>query len=491
MTDAERALRFFRVSSDKQDETNQETEVDGHISSRGYEVGGTVRLHDVSAYHGAHEADLVGVLAGIRRGDYTVVVVAHSSRIDRRDPDVAEAFHLAVRQAGGRIESVREPEFGKSDLGGKIVTLISQFSNNAYSAAISGNVRAAFERIDTNEAFRGLPPWGLTTTGERYSKHLVATAVGAEYLPLIFRRVAAGESLHAVARWLTEQGVKPRGIRKEREDGRGKSGKWWAHSVGKIIRNAAYAGHVTDSMGRTTYAWQGIVSPSLWQDANKSLDTRPQRRSGPRSAGECEPLSSNTYCYPCSLRGTDSPMYLTAGLLRCTGRGADRHGCGNCLPLGTARKLADRYLGGLAREIFEITTVPGNEATLRDRRSRLDLERRQVAMAGLSFDAEDSERARLRAEYEALDAAVVVPDVRDFRPTGESYGQRWNRLSADGRAAWLKSGEVAVMFGRDLSAEAHPDATESVTTMRGGNQFSAGTPRTVTYGLVAAWDSTE
>jgi DNA invertase Pin-like site-specific DNA recombinase len=344
----------------------------------------------------------------------------------------------------------------------------------------SGRARNA---IAERGGFMGRTPWGLTTMGEKYSRQLVATAEGAEILPAIFRRVAAGESLHAVARWLTAQ----------------QGGKWWPRTVGGIIRNPAYMGLYCErdadsptGYGKTLYGWDGIVSPALWQQANRSLDTRPQRRSGPRATGETEPLSATTFCYPCSLRGVDSPMYRVGGLLRCTGRGADRRGCGNCIPLDVARRLADQYLGGLNRPIYEISVVAGNEAELRDRKARLDLERRQLAMRGLSFDQEDAERARLREAYVALEAAVVVPDRRRARPTGESYGQRWTRLTADERAAWLKSGEVSVLFGRDLP-DGVADATETVQTTlyTGFGQARKSKPRTVTYGLVAAWDSEE
>jgi hypothetical protein len=178
--------------------------------------------------------------------------------------------------------------------------------------------------------------------------------------------------------------------------------------------------------------------------------------------------------------------------LRCTGRGADRRGCGNVVPLATAHKLADQYLGGLNRPIYEISVVAGNESELLDRKARLDLERRQLAMRGLSFDQEDQERARLREAYVALEAAVIVPDERRARPTGESYGQRWNRLTADERGAWLRSGEVTVLFGRDLPDGA-ADATEVVTTTlyTGFGQARKSKPRMVTYGLVAVWDQEE
>src|SRR5437016_3951382 len=120
----EQAARWFRVSSDGQAEGNQVREVDGHITARGYEVARTFKLHDVSASKGEQEQALAEALEDIRAGHYSVIVIAHSSRLDRRDVDVQELYAILVRQAGGRIESAREPQFGQTDIGGRVVTLL-------------------------------------------------------------------------------------------------------------------------------------------------------------------------------------------------------------------------------------------------------------------------------------------------------------------------------------------------------------------------------
>ena len=100
---------LLRVSSDGQDEENQRPELDAYCYEHSYRVNREYQAHDLSAYHGEHEERLEQVLDDIRAGYIQVLVVVHSSRLDRRDPDVAEFYHLLVRQAGGRIESVREP----------------------------------------------------------------------------------------------------------------------------------------------------------------------------------------------------------------------------------------------------------------------------------------------------------------------------------------------------------------------------------------------
>jgi DNA invertase Pin-like site-specific DNA recombinase len=93
---SELGTRFFRVSSDGQDEANQVKDVDQHVADHGYQVARTFTFHDVSASKGEHEAELAEILADIKAGLYTAVVIANSARIDRRDVDMQQLFSLSV-----------------------------------------------------------------------------------------------------------------------------------------------------------------------------------------------------------------------------------------------------------------------------------------------------------------------------------------------------------------------------------------------------------
>lgn len=456
-TAAERCARWFRVSSDGQDEQNQEREVDTHIEARGYEVERTFTLHDVSASKGEQEPALAEVVEDITAGRYSVVVVAHSSRLDRReDLDAQLSFVMAVRAAGGRVESVREPEFGKSDLAGRVITLLSQYSNAEYSRTLKGNVLAAKRRIADNGALDGRLPWGFASEGEKYARRLVPTPQGREYALQVFRRIIAGQSLATVARWLDSEGVAPAGIKKEREDGRGKSGKWWPRSIGQLIRNPVYMGLRVDSDGQTLHECEPLVDAATWFTAGARLDSAPKR--GPVLKSNRCYLSGASRCRRCG-----GPMYrIRCGklyYLRCTGTGPDRKSCGVPLVrLEVAEQLADKYLGSLRRPEYEVSVIPGNGAEIDAALARLDFERQQVARRGLSWDDEDRERARIRAEWEAVNATERTPGRRELTPTGETYGQRWRRLSTGERADWLR-GEVTVYFakGKDPDADAELD----------------------------------
>lgn len=46
----------------------------------------------------------------------------------------------------------------------------------------------------------------------------------------------------------------------------------------------------------------------------------------------------------------------------------------------------------------------------------------------------------------AAAATPRIPAVRRAIDTGVSYGQRWRKMDAHGRAAWLSSGELVACF---------------------------------------------
>ena len=210
----EQAATLIRGSSDKQDEQNQVTEVTQHAS--GYDVVRRFELHGVSASKQEHEAVLQAILSDIRDGKYTVLVIAHSSRLDRRggsgeQVDITEQirFLLDVRAAGGRVESAREPQFGTLDLAGLVTTVVAQHANAQYSRTLRGHVNAAVARIHDNGALHGRPPWGYQVVGDKLHKQLVPTDLGRMYVPKIFQMVIDGDSLRTIARWLESENVYP------------------------------------------------------------------------------------------------------------------------------------------------------------------------------------------------------------------------------------------------------------------------------------------
>jgi len=139
----ENAATLIRVSSDGQDEHNQSKDIGGHVKTHDYNVVKTFELHDVSASKGEQESTLKQIMADMQAGLYHVLVIAHSSRIDRRDPRIQRLYTDSVSLAGGRIESAREAEFGKNTMGGDIMTVVSQWANFNYTKDLGEHIKAS------------------------------------------------------------------------------------------------------------------------------------------------------------------------------------------------------------------------------------------------------------------------------------------------------------------------------------------------------------
>ena len=348
---------------------------------------------------------------------------------------------------------MQEPALGQLDFGGRVFTFVQGLVNHEKSRHIAEQVGLAKARIAANGALDGRTPW-VSPRPARSTTGGWPTEEAREYIPQIYHRVIAGESLAQVCRWLESCGVTPVGIAKVREDGRGKSGQWWSRSLGQLIRNPVYMGlrcewdKKTRTYGQTVSTCEALVDADTWARAGKRLDDAPRR--GPVLAENRCALSGAARCWQCG-----GPLYKVmtgtgrnrTAYMRCSGTGQARKSCGAPLiRLDVAEALADEVLGALAHPVYEYREVPGNEAEIDAAPAALDYQRRQVALRGLSWDEEDAERARIRAEYDAAAATPRIEAVRRAIDTGVSYGQRWRKMDAHGRAAWLRSGELVACF---------------------------------------------
>jgi site-specific DNA recombinase len=314
---------WVRVSSGEQDEENQVPAVIRYCIDRRLWPACCYVVHAKSAFHGKHQADLDRAVADMRDGKTTILVIWHSSRLERRKGKGTSLLDTLAEfvDAGGRVESVQEPELGRNDMGGEISTFVTGLINHDKSKIISESVKLSIERSKTNGAVYNNAPWGLMLEGGKYNKQLVPAGYCRKYAPQIFDRCIDGDSLRTIAAWLDAEGVPTY---------RGKA-RWNESSVRWIIRNRVYAGRYQTRKGEPVQKCEAVVSPSTFDRANDALKTRPKR--GPVS--DDRPLLANLKCARCG-----SPMYrIKSGstskrlYYRCFGSGPQRKGCGNMVPL--------------------------------------------------------------------------------------------------------------------------------------------------------------
>lgn len=435
---SEIAARWLRVSSDQQDEDNQVMRLNAHIAERYEDSGLTYRAHDRSAYKGEHAAKLEAALEDMASGKFTVLVARHSDRIDRQDK--LNEWMMQAAAAGGRIEFVDEPGLRVSDdLGDKVNRLVASHNNNAYSRKLSANVKDSHARILVNGALNGRPPFGFASEGDKYNRRLVPNDTGREYVPKIYARCIAGESVAAIAAWLTAEGVPTQ-----------RGGAIWSpKTVHQILRNTVYAGRRRNTEGVTVHKCEAVVDAATFQRAQEALDNRPKR--GPLT-GHAALLTGFVVCSKCG-----GPMYKASGwtnhyYYRCMADprfgSARRSKCANMVPLALADRAAVLILSASTLPVTERVFIPGDnhDADLED----IGMQLRELPARGLDEDAEDAERARLRAERRRLAALPATPDRWEERETGETYGQLFARLAGD-QPALRKAMQGRVEFILDRS----------------------------------------
>jgi DNA invertase Pin-like site-specific DNA recombinase len=471
ITTAERAGRWLRVSSGGQDEANQEPDINGWIASHGYEDAETYQLHGKSASKGKQDKELNRVVADMRRGHIGVLVVWQSSRIERRG--AYSVFDLArrVKEAGGRIEYVQDAYLNETNEMSDVMLALAATKDKQKSLDISKQVLAAHQRSRGNHALTGKYTWGYASEGPKYERRMITTAEGEKYVPQVFTRIADGQSLVEVAAWLSEQ----------------TGHTWHARSIAKMIRNTAYRGEHRDAKGNTICKCPPLAGNELWNRANASLDARPSARRGQRSDLDGAGAAVLSGIAGCGNPGCDatgagpSPMYrIVSGsgnqeripFYRCsgrTGRGAPkRRGCGCMVPVADADALLDKAMTGLLRPVLRPVFHPatGYAIELGDIAQAL----RDLPAQGLDEDAEDAERARLRAERRRLDALpkkaawtewVPVLDA-DGKP--DTWGAKWARSDRAARRTWLREAGFALYLSRpDMDVEDNDDDADDLS----------------------------
>jgi DNA invertase Pin-like site-specific DNA recombinase len=424
---------FVRVSTGSQDETSQVKIVNDYAAEHGITVVKTFKLHGYSASHGTQEPALREAVADITRGDYTTLIVTESSRLDRReDLDAQAEILLAIRSAGGDIISIAEPQFGKTDFAGRIVTLVAQHANAEKSKTVKQTTYRGISMIIANNAHYAPLPSFWATKGERYAKQAYCT--NPEAVRDIYERVANCESLLSIAR----------------------SYDLYSASIKNLVRFAA--NHTGAEECRYTHegvteTWAHEVTPvvesPLWWRANKVLaanatDAR-ENKGGRPVAQPASWISGMLDCPSCGAK-----VHLHAGLaksgnprtpkLRCGGNAKQRTACGifkGCEAQPVIGAI-DSMLSGDATPILAFQRVAGNAHELDEMRAEF-----AKIQSRLSITEDDDELDALVATRKALRAAIdgfeLIPDAYDYAETGQTVSQMWTAGDTDVKRGMVRA----------------------------------------------------
>jgi hypothetical protein len=412
---------FVRVSTGSQDESSQIKIGTTYAAEHGIVIVKTVKLHGYSASHGTQEPALREVIADMQRGDYSTLIVTESSRLDRReDLDAQAEILLAIRSAGGDVVSVSEPQFGKTDFAGRIVTLVAQHANAEKSRTVKVTTYRGIMMVRDNKAFKGSLPKFWQVRGERYRKQ--AYCADPDAVRDIYERIAGRESIQSVAR---------------RHD-------LYAQAIKYIVRFPANHTGVIEcawTYEGATETWahevEPVVDSALWWRANRVLSENLTDARGHRGGRPVAQQPSNWLTGALDCPGCGSKLYMNAGktgagnprvvTLRCSGDMKARLVCGRFRPVA-ARLVADAINAMFSADqtpILAFQRVAGNAHEL----DELNAQLRKI-QARLSATEDDDELDALIAQRKAVKARIegfaVVPDSFDYAPTGQTVAQMWN-----------------------------------------------------------------
>jgi len=399
-----RARMWERVSGDQQDERNQTRDLESWCESHGYDYdpSETYRAHAKSAYKGEHAKLLHQALEDMRRGDYEVLVVWRSDRIDREEK-LGEHIAKANRN-GGRIEFVKDAELNDlTGLTGRVMTVIKSYGNWEYSHKIGESVGISFDRIKANNGVAGRVRYGYRLTGPKYNRVPVMVPDEARIVREASRRYLAGETIDAICDDFNAREIPS-------PTWKGQPGKhWYAKTLAGLLRSPSIAGRRVDSNGKTVATYEPIIT---WQDHTrlvKRLDSRAHRKG--ISPGNVALLTSTLF------DDMGHPMY----------RLGPAYYCRKC-----HARVSLEVMNARVNAVFLRSTqwhkvqrlIPG--ANHDDEIARLRLDRSELDDLA---DDYDERHAELTAEIRRLASLPAEPDRFEWVDTDETEGQVWARMT--------------------------------------------------------------
>ena len=141
-----RCALWARVSTDEQESGNQLAALRAEAARRGLEVTAEYVLDGLSAWTGAHRAQLRQALDDARAAHYEVLLVWALDRLERGGIEPTLRVMRQLRERGIQVVSLQEPWTGASGEMGELLTAVMAWVARMESARRSERVRAGRAR---------------------------------------------------------------------------------------------------------------------------------------------------------------------------------------------------------------------------------------------------------------------------------------------------------------------------------------------------------
>lgn len=171
-------------------------------------------------------------------GEVDVLIVWQASRIERRGAYSVFDLTSRVHQAGGRIEFTEDTYLNESNEMSDVMLATVATKDHLDSRDRSKKTLMTHQRIRTNKAFLGRPPYGWRIEGEKYLKRPVVCEREAAVLrEARDRYLDRGETLWEICEAFNADPAKYPPPRVK-----GRAGKWYPKTLSDLFRNPATAG---------------------------------------------------------------------------------------------------------------------------------------------------------------------------------------------------------------------------------------------------------
>ncbi|MEU1034560.1 recombinase family protein [Streptomyces mirabilis] len=475
-TPAKRVLAVIRLSNETDETTSPDRQralIANWAEANGHVLVGEAEDLDISGGMRPFERPSLG--EWLKTPDrYDVLACWKLDRLTRRSSHFAEMLSWC-QQRRKTIVSVTEGFDISTSMGKMFAQIIAAFAEGELDV-ITERVVASHEKLRRDGRYAGAPTSfgyvaaNLPTGG----KTLVQDVEYADILRQIFKDVTEGVSTHEIARRFNEQDLMTWGDRRDTLRGKPPTERqhWTADVIQQIVKNPAAAGYktqrtktedgrylrahiiVTDDDGNPVMGTEEpIVTALEWQAAVKSLSSRASK--GERMARTESMLQGVLKCGGCNHNVYQHRSRHTVGgevkiyaYYACQSKRKER----TCdapvrLPVGQAEEDAVSTLLTLLgdREITRVERDPGEDysAQLAEARSILDTLEDDFLTGKYKGDEAVRRYHRMHAKQsEKVDRLAALP----HRPattrqvgTGETYAERWARLTRLERRDFLMS----------------------------------------------------
>lgn len=475
-TPAKRVLAVIRLSNETDETTSPDRQralIANWAEASGHVLAGEAEDLDISGGVRPFERPSLG--EWLKTPDrYDVLACWKLDRLTRRSSHFAEMLAWC-QQRGKTIVSVTEGFDISTSMGKMFAQIIAAFAEGELDV-ITERVRASHEKLRRDGRYAGAPtPFGYVAGGlPTGGKTLVQDVEYAEILRQIVKDVTEGVSTHEIARRFNAQDLMTWGDR--RHVLRGKPSierqRWTADVIQQVVKNPAVAGYktqrnktevgryqrahtiITDDDGNPVMATEEpIVTPAQWQAAIKSLSSRAAK--GERMARSESMLQGVLKCGDCKHNVYQHRSRHTVGgevkiyaYYACQSKRKERK-CESPIRIPVERAEEDAASALLAllgdAEVTRAEYDPGEDysAQLAEARGILDrLEDDFLAGKYLGDEAARRYHRMHAKQSEKVDKLAALP----HRPattrqvgTGETYAERWSRLSRLERRDFLLS----------------------------------------------------